>query len=133
MNSELKFRIKNREKEEKKKEKEVHSTAISASHGAVGLDHPDVNYPEFRKKALQDKRDQGINPYPHKFQRTHRIDEFHKIFTERNVEPNTFFESEEVALAGRIWSLRQAGSKLLFIDLVGDESKVQVMATSANF
>jgi len=41
-----------------------------------------------------------------------------------------FSESVE-ALSGRIKSIRSAGSKLIFIDLEGDGSRVQVMATAA--
>lgn len=35
-----------------------------------------TKYTENRKNWLQSQRDAQINPYPHKFSRTHRIDEF---------------------------------------------------------
>jgi len=37
-----------------------------------------------------------------------------------------------VAIAGRIWSKRWSGQKLVFYDLRGDGSKVQVMADAAS-
>ena len=49
------------------------------------------------------------------------------------VEKNVFHDLEKVALTGRVWSIRAAGPKLVFIDLIGDEQKVQVMATAANY
>lgn len=38
-----------------------------------------------------------------------------------------------MALAGRVMSMRSAGNKLIFLDLVGDEHKVQLMCTSNNY
>ena len=37
-------------------------------------------YTENRKKFIQDIRDAGGNPYPHKFSRSHRIDQFREDF-----------------------------------------------------
>ena len=37
-------------------------------------------YTENRKKYIQSIRDANQNPYPHKFQRSHRIDEFREEF-----------------------------------------------------
>ena len=90
-------------------------------------------YTENRKKWIQSLRDQGQNPYPHKFERTIRLDEFHNVYTARNIEDNKFFDDEVVAVTGRIISIRGAGNKLLFIDITGDEAKVQVMATANNY
>lgn len=44
-----------------------------------------------------------------------------------------FLEDVKVAVTGRVMSIRAAGPKLVFIDLVGDDHKVQVMATAANY
>ena len=53
-----------------------------------------------------------------------RIDEYNKIYGEKLTEKNVFNEDQVVALAGRVMSIRAAGAKLIFIDLVGDEHKV---------
>jgi lysyl-tRNA synthetase class 2 len=78
-------------------------------------------------------RDNGVNPYPHKFSRTHRIDQFRTDFDATITENGTFDDQQTVAVTGRIRSIRAAGPKLIFIDLDGDSSKVQVMATAANY
>ena len=78
-------------------------------------------------------RDKKENPYPHKFQRTHRIDEFHKAYNEKCVENNVFIDTDIVAITGRVMSIRASGNKLVFIDLVGDEHKVQIFASADKY
>lgn len=34
-------------------------------------------YTENRKHWLDKMRESGVNPYPHKYQRTHKLDEFY--------------------------------------------------------
>ena len=90
-------------------------------------------YTDNRRAYIQNLRDNGINPYPHKFSRTHRIDEFRNDFDSVCGENSKFEEETTVAVTGRIKSIRGAGAKLIFIDLEGDSSKVQIMATAANY
>jgi len=87
-------------------------------------------YTDNRKNFIQGVRDQNINPYPHKFTRTHRVDEFRKEYDATITESNAFVEETTVALTGRIMAIRGAGSSLIFIDLEGDGAKVQVLAQS---
>ena len=61
------------------------------------------------------------------------MDQFVKHFDPVCSEKNVFLEQEKVALTGRVMSIRAAGPKLIFIDLVGDDAKVQVMATAQNY
>ena len=86
-------------------------------------------YTENRKNFVQSLRDQNINPYPHKFTRTHRIDEFRAEYLEKTTD-NTFLEDQTVSLTGRVITIRGAGNHLIFIDLEGDQAKVQVLAQS---
>ena len=81
---------------------------------------------------MQAARDAGTNPYPHKFTRTHRIDQFRRDYEETVTENNAFVEDMTVALTGRILAVRGAGASLIFIDLEGDGAKVQILA-QANF
>lgn len=81
-------------------------------------------YTENRKNYIQSLRDQNVNPYPHKFTRTHRIDEFRREYDETITENNKFAEDMTVALTGRILAIRGAGEKLIFIDLEGDSAKI---------
>lgn len=85
-------------------------------------------YTENRKNFVQSLRDQNVNPYPHKFTRTHRIDEFRSEYDETITENNKFVDDMTVALTGRILAVRGAGNSLIFIDLEGDCAKVQVLA-----
>jgi lysyl-tRNA synthetase class 2 len=48
-------------------------------------------------------------------------------------DKDVFLEETSVSLAGRVMSIRAAGAKLIFIDLVGDETKVQVMASASTY
>lgn len=62
-----------------------------------------------------------------------RIDEFNKVYGPKEIEKNTFLEGTTESITGRIMSIRSAGAKLIFIDLHGDEHKVQIMATANNY
>jgi lysyl-tRNA synthetase class 2 len=59
--------------------------------------------------------------------------EFHTHYAEIITEKDVFLEDQSVSLAGRVMSIRAAGAKLIFIDLVGDETKVQVMASASTY
>jgi lysyl-tRNA synthetase class II len=50
-----------------------------------------------------------------------RIDEFHASYDNKIKEKSTFLEEESIALSGRVMSIRAAGSKLIFLDLHGDD------------
>ena len=67
-------------------------------------------YTDNRRAFVAGVRDQGINPYPHKFTRTHRIDEFRREYEETITETNQFVEDMTVSLTGRIMAIRGAGA-----------------------
>jgi lysyl-tRNA synthetase class II len=46
------------------------------------------------------------------------------------VEKGIFLEDETVRVAGRVMTIRAQGQKLIFLDLEGDSTKVQLTATS---
>lgn len=138
-NSEIKTRKKLREneakkkakEEEKKKKEEEKGPAKAKAVAEVELDP--TQYTNNRKQYIQSIRDAGQNPYPHKFERTHRIDEFHKAFDVLIPDKGVFLEDQHVSVTGRVMSIRAAGPKLVFIDLTGDDFKIQVMATAQNY
>ena len=72
------------------------------------------------------KEDKEYFPYPHKFQVTHSVQEILDTFSEKCKE-NGKFEEENIAVAGRIYSMRKAGKNLVFIDLISDAQKIQVL------
>lgn len=79
--NELKKREKLRKNEAKKKEKNDAKEQTSESKVEDELDPS--KYTEIRKNWLQERRNQGENPYPHKFHRTHRVDEFVNEFEDK--------------------------------------------------
>lgn len=80
-----------------------------------------------RKAAIRAIKNAGGNPYPHKFQVDMTIPEFVKKY-ESNVEAGQQLDGTQVAIAGRVYSKRAAGSRLVFYDLRGDGVKVQIIA-----
>jgi len=69
-------------------------------------------------------REEGKNPYPHKFNRDMTIQQFREKYDMDKIEIGAFNEGVKVSLTGRIMGLRSSGAKLIFIDLHEDNSKI---------
>lgn len=80
-----------------------------------------------RKAAVRSLKDAGENPYPHKFPVTVSIPDFIRQFSD-SVEAGQQKDDVVVSLAGRLYSKRAAGAKLVFYDLRGEGVKVQIIA-----
>jgi len=134
--NELKKRQTLRQKAAKAAEKAATKKATPAATKKKAEDEEEVDPSKFREnrmKYLDQMRDEGKNPYPHKFNRDMTITQFREKFAAENIEKGQFVEDTKVALTGRIMGLRNQGAKLLFIDLHEDGAKVQVFATAANY
>jgi lysyl-tRNA synthetase class 2 len=83
-----------------------------------------------RVSALEEFKKGGGVPYPHKFKVDLSVPEFVHRFS--GLADGERRDSSVVSIAGRIWSKRWSGQKLVFYDLRGDGSKVQVMADAAS-
>lgn len=105
-----------------------HSTSNGAALLAESGENLDPSqYIANRKAAISSIKGAGGNPYPHKFSVDMTIPEFvHKF--ESTVEAGQQLDGQEVTVAGRIYSKRAAGSRLVFYDLRGDGVKVQIIA-----
>lgn len=90
-------------------------------------------YTDNRKAFLEAQRAEGKNPYPHKFNRDFTIPHFKEKYDQVKMENGEFKEGEVVSVTGRIMMLRPSGAKLIFIDLVEDQMKVQIFANAANY
>jgi lysyl-tRNA synthetase, class II len=144
--NELKKRQKMRKKDEDKKKKDeakkVKDEEAKKKHEEEGkgeeapiLEETELDpskYTENRKNWLQSRRDKGENPYPHKFHRTHRVDEFVKEFESITTE-NEFLEDRPISVTGRVNTIRGTGKHLVFYDIVGDSHKIQIMANRKFF
>ena len=98
--NEIKKRQKQREKEAKDK--------IKAEEKKAKVEEEDLDpskYTDNRKNWIQAQRDLGKNPYPHKFERTHRIDEFRAEF-DAKIKECVFLEDVTVSVTGRINTIR---------------------------
>ena len=79
-----------------------------------------TNPMESRRQKLAQMRERGIEPYPHKFHRTHQAQELQDKYAslENGVETD-----DSVAVAGRIMAMRNDG---MFLDLQDASGKIQV-------
>ncbi|KAJ2115953.1 lysyl-tRNA synthetase, partial [Coemansia sp. RSA 921] len=131
--SELKRRIKQREKDAKKAAKQAANPAPApkATKANAEKDEEELSpnqYFEIRNRAVDRMREEGPYPYPHKFHvdmsLTDYIEEFKGMKTDET-KPD-----REIRLAGRIYSKRAAGTKLVFYDLHSEGKKIQILATA---
>lgn len=79
---------------------------------------------EQRRTHLREIQDLGLDPYPHRFERTHTVAQLQEQFSSRSAEE---LESDEAKIraAGRLTALRGHG-KAGFGHLAGDGRKIQI-------
>jgi lysyl-tRNA synthetase class 2 len=77
------------------------------------------NITQQRADKVQKLRQQGVNPYPSRYNRTHTAQEAKALFEQDKVAPGAVY-----ALAGRIMAHRNMG-KATFIDLQDGSEKIQ--------
>lgn len=107
------------------------SKAAAAALNDSGENLDPSQYIANRKAAIRALKDAGKNPYPHKFNVTMPIPEYIEKFAD-TIGPGQQLSSPVVSLAGRLYSKRAAGTRLVFYDLRGDGSKVQIIADAKN-
>ncbi|PNH09083.1 Lysine--tRNA ligase [Tetrabaena socialis] len=87
-------------------------------------------YFENRVRNINSKKAKGLNPYPHKFHVSSSLPDFVAKYSA--LETGAQDAETTVAVAGRIYSKRGSGSKLVFYDLKADGVKIQIMADARN-
>ena len=75
-----------------------------------------------RRDKLQGMRQRGIDPYPHRYRRTHTTKEAIALFEQRE---GTGSDAPQVSLSGRIMASRFMG-KATFLDIRDGSGKIQV-------
>jgi lysyl-tRNA synthetase, class II len=145
--NELKRRKKMEEKERKAAEKAAEKAAAKSSAAAETASHchgseegnnaaalletgdnlDPTQYLANRKLAMSHLREGGIDPYPHKFRTSTLIPEYIEKYAD-TIESGQRMDDVVVSLAGRIYSKRASGSKLVFYDMRGDGARVQIIA-----
>ncbi|MSQ22490.1 MAG: lysine--tRNA ligase [Dehalococcoidia bacterium] len=78
-----------------------------------------------RMEKLQRLRDQGIDPYPPRYRRSHTNEEAVALFQGTEARQGTGARSEGVAVGGRITALRLMG-KAAFLDIRDASGRLQV-------
>ena len=78
-----------------------------------------------RREKFQRLRDRGIEPYPHRYRRTHTIEEAVAFFRAEETTLGGETRTVPVSLSGRIMAMRGMG-KASFIDLQDGSGQVQV-------
>ncbi|KAI0221135.1 Lysine--tRNA ligase [Lamellibrachia satsuma] len=138
VNSELKRRLKAQKKADEKQEKLVAAakqqslTAATTNNVASGLaEDADIDpheYLKLRSQHVASLKAAGESPYPHKFQVTISLNDFIDKY-ENNIDAGQTL-SDVVSVAGRVDSKRESGVRLIFYDLRGESTKIQVMANA---
>ncbi|KAL5339421.1 hypothetical protein BJX70DRAFT_363590 [Aspergillus crustosus] len=128
--TELKKRQKAREREAKKKEKEAAAPPKPAQK-KVSAEDEEANltpnqYFEIRSNRINKLREtKQPDPYPHKFQVTNDLRQFLKEY--ESLEKGEQKPETTVRIAGRIYTKRASGAKLIFYDIRAEGVKVQVV------
>ncbi len=79
-----------------------------------------------RLDKLHSLRTQGIEPYPHRFDRTHTSAQAVSHFETSEVDQGDDARTDDVTVAGRIVRLRGMG-KAIFLDLLDGHGRIQVL------
>ncbi len=83
-------------------------------------------YYEIRSRDINKLRESRSPwPYPHKFQISTTLAEFHETYAHFN--PGDFKKEVEVRVGGRVYSKRASGAKLVFYDIKDGETKLQIV------
>uniref|UniRef100_A0A6I8SWU6 Lysine--tRNA ligase n=1 Tax=Xenopus tropicalis TaxID=8364 RepID=A0A6I8SWU6_XENTR len=121
----LKAEKKATEKEAKHKEQ---NEKLHTEEAAIDEETLDPNqYFKIRTQAIQQLKGTKDDPYPHKYHVDMSLTEYIQKYN--NLQTGDQL-SEVVSIAGRIHAKRISGAKLIFYDLRGEGTKLQVMANS---
>lgn len=103
---------------------------VSVCHSTHLTQIPQQYY-EIRSRAIQKLREsKDPDPYPHKFHVELSLGGFINKYDSR-VQNGESVKEEVVTVAGRLHNIRASSSKLIFYDLHGDGTKIQIMANAA--
>eukprot|EP00825_Cyclidium_porcatum_P046870 TRINITY_DN7486_c0_g1_i1.p1 TRINITY_DN7486_c0_g1~~TRINITY_DN7486_c0_g1_i1.p1 ORF type:complete len:607 (-),score=172.29 TRINITY_DN7486_c0_g1_i1:384-2204(-) len=106
-----------KKKEEKKEEEELDPS----------------KYYELRCKQIKTLMEtKNPFPYPHKFNVQYNVKQFRNEYDPTITENNKFLE-KEVTIAGRVQTIRTQGKNLIFIDIIGEGEKLQVLCNKAQY
>ncbi|OZC04915.1 putative lysine--tRNA ligase [Onchocerca flexuosa] len=133
--SEQKRQLKAQQKLKEKAEKELQratTTAAAMEKSKQNEKKADPSDPQeyfkLRKDMIEERRSKGINPFPHKFHVSISLTDF--IAKYDNLGKDVVLQDTIQSVAGRIFSKRESGGKLIFYDLHGEGTHLQVLANA---
>jgi len=139
--NELKRRAKAEKQAAEKAEKERLKKEKTDQEGTIKKNGPkfeqelectDPNeYFKYRSTFVNQQKEQGLNPYPHKFVVTISLTEYIEKYSHLNT--GEVDKSIIQSVSGRVHAKRESGTKLVFLDLRGEGTKIQVMANLAYY
>lgn len=134
--SELKRRLKLEQKAKEKLEKAAAAPPPAEAKKQNKISEEDISpneYFKLRSNAVESLKALGgsSHPYPHKYHVTISLEEFIEKYS--YLQDNEVLESEPISVAGRVHAIRASGAKLIFYDLRGEGTKLQIMATAKQY
>jgi len=141
--NELKRRMKAEKKAQEKEEKQKSAAETKPDNPAAAaasekskdkINEEDISpneYLKLRTSAVTQWKEAGESPYPHKFNVSTSLTDFIQKYT--HLDKGQHETTVTVSLAGRIHSKRLSSQKLIFYDLRGEGTKLQVMANASFF
>nr|XP_033323176.1 lysine--tRNA ligase isoform X1 [Megalopta genalis]XP_033323177.1 lysine--tRNA ligase isoform X1 [Megalopta genalis] len=139
--NELKRQLKAQQKLKEKAEGKAKATAAAATVGkAKSRVTSDINeeeispneYIKLRTNAIDHLKNTDDNPYPHKFHVSMSLENFIEKFGDI-LKDGEVLENEVHSVAGRVFAIRESGTKLIFYDIRGEGVKIQVMANAKHY
>jgi len=119
---------KQQQRQQKKQQKKKKGPKPKKAPAPAKVNEDDLNpnqYFEMRSRMVNEIKAGGGNPYPHKYPVDTTIPEFIKKFG--HLEAKESLEETMLCVAGRVQMKRAAGRSLIFIDIIGDGCKLQVL------
>lgn len=132
--NELKRRLKAEQKAKEKLEKAAAAPPVQAKANKITEEEISPNeYFKLRTTAIDNLKSLGgaQHPYPHKYHVTISLENFIEKYS--YLKDNEVLESDIISVAGRVHAIRASGAKLIFYDLRGEGTKLQVMATAKQY
>lgn len=128
--NELKRRLKAEQKAKEKEEKISQRQQITSVKKQVEEELSPHEYFKLRTQSVAKLKELGGDqlPYPHKFHVSTSLENY--ISKYNDLKEGEVIESDNVSVAGRIHAIRESGAKLIFYDLRGEGTKLQIMATA---
>ncbi|CAL1290358.1 unnamed protein product [Larinioides sclopetarius] len=132
--NELKRQLKAEKKAKEKAEKQQTQKEVEKKEKIATKEEDPTDAAEYFKircQTVEQLKTSGESPYPHKFHVSISLQEFVDRYS--NLEPAQILKDETLSVAGRVHAKRESGAKLIFYDLRGEGTKIQVMAHAAHY